>query len=257
MPDPGSLVRAVDIPVPAPAHGIPRDPITVFDDGIVRVTDRPRDPRPRPPRPRLPVRHPGRSGGVLRRHHGERRPDRTRPRTPTFSSTRLRTSTTSSATASPGPTSIEWPDCRPTSTTSAASPNAPGYGNSSSVTTSRLNRRRFPTPSGPSERARGFSGRTIAGRDGLGEVANGAVKQNDHAGRACSETALRPLQRILTFARPERKSEPSLDSSFSVEPRPKGQPGGLPPSLPLSVGGFRLDPSCRDQRTEATWAANQ
>jgi ribonuclease BN (tRNA processing enzyme) len=38
MPDPGSLVRAVDIPVPAPADGTPRDPITVFDDGIVRVT---------------------------------------------------------------------------------------------------------------------------------------------------------------------------------------------------------------------------
>ena len=38
MPDPGSLVRAVDITVPAPAHGIPREPITVFDDGLVRVT---------------------------------------------------------------------------------------------------------------------------------------------------------------------------------------------------------------------------
>jgi len=38
MPDPGSLVRAVDIPVPAPVHGAPRRPITVFDDGAVRVT---------------------------------------------------------------------------------------------------------------------------------------------------------------------------------------------------------------------------
>ena len=38
MPDPGSLVRAVDIPVPAPADGTPRDPIAVFDDGVVRVT---------------------------------------------------------------------------------------------------------------------------------------------------------------------------------------------------------------------------
>ena len=38
MPDPGSLVRAVDIPIPAPVHGTPRRPITVCDDGIVRVT---------------------------------------------------------------------------------------------------------------------------------------------------------------------------------------------------------------------------
>jgi ribonuclease BN (tRNA processing enzyme) len=38
MPDPGSLVRAVDITVPAPAQGIPRDTTTVFDDGLVRVT---------------------------------------------------------------------------------------------------------------------------------------------------------------------------------------------------------------------------
>jgi ribonuclease BN (tRNA processing enzyme) len=38
MPDPGSLVRAVDIPVPAPDGGGPRDPITVYDDNVVRVT---------------------------------------------------------------------------------------------------------------------------------------------------------------------------------------------------------------------------
>jgi ribonuclease BN (tRNA processing enzyme) len=38
MPDPGSLVRAIDIHVPAPADGTPRDPVTVFDDGVVRVT---------------------------------------------------------------------------------------------------------------------------------------------------------------------------------------------------------------------------
>jgi ribonuclease BN (tRNA processing enzyme) len=38
MPDPGSLVRAVDIPVPAPERGTPRSPVSVFDDGIVRVT---------------------------------------------------------------------------------------------------------------------------------------------------------------------------------------------------------------------------
>ena len=38
MPDPGSLVRAVDIPVPAPVHGAPRHPFTVFEDGTVRVT---------------------------------------------------------------------------------------------------------------------------------------------------------------------------------------------------------------------------
>ncbi len=38
MPDPGSLVRAVDIPVPAPVQGAPRTPVRVFDDGIVRVT---------------------------------------------------------------------------------------------------------------------------------------------------------------------------------------------------------------------------
>jgi ribonuclease BN (tRNA processing enzyme) len=38
MPDPGSLVRAVDITIPSSAPGIPRDPITVFDDGLVRVT---------------------------------------------------------------------------------------------------------------------------------------------------------------------------------------------------------------------------
>ena len=38
MPDPGSLVRAIDIPVPAPADGTPRRSHRVFDDGTVRVT---------------------------------------------------------------------------------------------------------------------------------------------------------------------------------------------------------------------------
>ncbi len=38
MPDPASLVRAIDIHVPAPAGGSPPNPITVFDDGTVRVT---------------------------------------------------------------------------------------------------------------------------------------------------------------------------------------------------------------------------
>jgi len=38
MPDPGSLVRAVDIPVLAPVHRTPYDPITVFDDETIRVT---------------------------------------------------------------------------------------------------------------------------------------------------------------------------------------------------------------------------
>jgi ribonuclease BN (tRNA processing enzyme) len=38
MPDPGALVRAIDIPVSTPIDGQPREPITVFDDGTVRVT---------------------------------------------------------------------------------------------------------------------------------------------------------------------------------------------------------------------------
>jgi ribonuclease BN (tRNA processing enzyme) len=38
MPDPDYLVRTIDIDVPAPAGGTARDPITVFDDGIVRIT---------------------------------------------------------------------------------------------------------------------------------------------------------------------------------------------------------------------------
>ncbi len=38
MPDPGSLVRAVDIPVQAPLRRTPRPPVTVCDDGTVRVT---------------------------------------------------------------------------------------------------------------------------------------------------------------------------------------------------------------------------
>jgi ribonuclease BN (tRNA processing enzyme) len=37
MPDPASLVRAIDISVDAPESGIPRAPVTVFDDGAVRV----------------------------------------------------------------------------------------------------------------------------------------------------------------------------------------------------------------------------
>ena len=49
MPDPGSLVRAVDISVPAPVEGSPRPPVTVFDDGIVRVDDGARDAWPRDP----------------------------------------------------------------------------------------------------------------------------------------------------------------------------------------------------------------
>jgi ribonuclease BN (tRNA processing enzyme) len=38
MPDPGLLVRAIDIPVPAPMAGDIRLPITVFEDEIVTVT---------------------------------------------------------------------------------------------------------------------------------------------------------------------------------------------------------------------------
>jgi ribonuclease BN (tRNA processing enzyme) len=38
MPDPWSLVRAIDIHVPAAVDGTPRDPMGVFDDGVVRVT---------------------------------------------------------------------------------------------------------------------------------------------------------------------------------------------------------------------------
>ncbi len=38
MPDPGLLVRAIDIPVPAPMAGDIRRPITVLEDEIVRVT---------------------------------------------------------------------------------------------------------------------------------------------------------------------------------------------------------------------------
>jgi ribonuclease BN (tRNA processing enzyme) len=38
MPDPGSLVRAIDVPVSAPREGVPRERIPLFDDGIVSVT---------------------------------------------------------------------------------------------------------------------------------------------------------------------------------------------------------------------------
>jgi len=38
MPDPGVLVQAIDISVPAPLVGDPGPPISVFEDGIVRVT---------------------------------------------------------------------------------------------------------------------------------------------------------------------------------------------------------------------------
>ena len=38
MPDAGALVRATDIPVPATTEGMPRVPVAVFDDGVVRVT---------------------------------------------------------------------------------------------------------------------------------------------------------------------------------------------------------------------------
>jgi hypothetical protein len=38
MPDPGCLVRAVDVAVSAPEEGVPRERIAVFDDRIVRVT---------------------------------------------------------------------------------------------------------------------------------------------------------------------------------------------------------------------------
>ena len=38
MPDPGVLVRAIDISVPAPLAGCSGPPISVFEDGIVRVT---------------------------------------------------------------------------------------------------------------------------------------------------------------------------------------------------------------------------
>jgi ribonuclease BN (tRNA processing enzyme) len=38
MPDPGGLVRAIDISVPAPVDGVPRTRISVFQDEIMRVT---------------------------------------------------------------------------------------------------------------------------------------------------------------------------------------------------------------------------
>jgi len=38
MPDAGELVRAIDIPVPAPVEGEAQKPIEVMDDGLVRVT---------------------------------------------------------------------------------------------------------------------------------------------------------------------------------------------------------------------------
>jgi ribonuclease BN (tRNA processing enzyme) len=38
MPDPGQLVRGIDIPVPAETEGIAQVPVLVFDDGAVRVT---------------------------------------------------------------------------------------------------------------------------------------------------------------------------------------------------------------------------
>ena len=38
MPDPGSLVHAINVPVAAPKEGVPRDRISVYDDGVVRVT---------------------------------------------------------------------------------------------------------------------------------------------------------------------------------------------------------------------------
>jgi ribonuclease BN (tRNA processing enzyme) len=38
MPDAGALVRATDIPLSAPAGDNPQVPVTVFDDGILRVT---------------------------------------------------------------------------------------------------------------------------------------------------------------------------------------------------------------------------
>ena len=38
MPDPGFLVHAFDVPVSAPREGVPLEHISVFDDGVVRVT---------------------------------------------------------------------------------------------------------------------------------------------------------------------------------------------------------------------------
>jgi ribonuclease BN (tRNA processing enzyme) len=37
MPDAGALVRAIDIPLPARAEGIPQVPVVVFEDGAVQV----------------------------------------------------------------------------------------------------------------------------------------------------------------------------------------------------------------------------
>jgi ribonuclease BN (tRNA processing enzyme) len=38
MPDPGALVQAIDIHIPAWTAGTPQVPVVVFDDGVVRVT---------------------------------------------------------------------------------------------------------------------------------------------------------------------------------------------------------------------------
>ena len=69
MPDPAQLVRATDITAPWCGH---------------RRRGRPGqrghgDARPRGPGAGLPVRHRGRLGGVLRRHHGGRQADRAGP----------------------------------------------------------------------------------------------------------------------------------------------------------------------------------
>ena len=76
MPDAGALVRAIDIAAPAWTEDRTQVPVVVVDDESCPSHLGRGDARPGRPGAGVPVRHPGRLGGVLRRHLGERGPDR-------------------------------------------------------------------------------------------------------------------------------------------------------------------------------------
>ena len=212
MPDPGSLVRAVDIPVPAPVQGAPRKPVA-----RVRRRDRPgdhrsRDPRPRAPLPRLPIRH--------------RRTARWCSPGDTTVNDDLIALARDADVLVHQVADLEYLERH--GLTGLALDRMAGLqtdvhevgrvAEHAQVRELILSHYLPAEPEAISDAewaaraGKGFSGSTIAGRDGL---------------RRSIAHVERRRPKDLDFRASERKSE-RTHSSFSVEPRPKGQPGGLP-----------------------------
>src|SRR5271163_2076416 len=85
---------------------------------------------------------------------------------------------------------------------------------------------RLPMPNGPSERGKASAGEPLPAAMGFGGPSPAPSRNSG----APSGSGAPRGEMDLDFRPPERKSEPTLSPAFQSnhEPRPKGQPGGLP-----------------------------